>query len=187
MAVKIEFDREDKIDDCDLQNDKKKIGARAASLLRLRFLGVDLAMNFEDGLGDQEETPADQNNVAPADLVAVDDEERRAQSPEECKPEQQRDTKDERQEEPDLARSAAGGRLKAGSQERKKNDIVNAENNFERRQGQQRSPRIRIGEKREHAETLKKTVNAKGRRSRNRSRDWRSTSAACAPQTKNPS
>ena len=111
IAVRIEFDGENKIDHRDLQDDQKKSGARATRLLGLAFLAVDVAVNFEDRLGDEEQAAADENNVAPGDLVAQDGDERRTQAPQNRQPKQHGDAKHQRQHQPDLAGPAAGRRL----------------------------------------------------------------------------
>ena len=64
---------------------------------------------------------------------------------------EQQDTKHQRQRQPDLARAVGLLRRNAGHDNRKEDHVVDAENDLERRQGQQSSPGFRARQERHHA------------------------------------
>ena len=78
IAVTIESMEKDQIDHGDLQDDKQDAG-RCGEFVLL-FRAVDLAVDFKCRLGDEKKAAADQDNVVPGNLVAVDGDDGFAQS-----------------------------------------------------------------------------------------------------------
>ena len=63
---------------------------------------------------------------------------------------QQRNARQHRKEEADDARAFLPPRRQPADQERDENDVVDAENDLERREDNEREPSLRIGEKPQH-------------------------------------
>ena len=117
------------------------LGAPIVGLVRLH-LGMDLVRR----LGDQEQPAGDQDDVVPGERAAEAAEHRIGQPHQPGQAEQQDDAEHQREREPDLARALGVLRRAARHQHRDEHDIVDAEHDLERRQGDERRPGIRIGQ-----------------------------------------
>ena len=106
-------------------------------------------MDLECRLGNQEQAAADQDDIAPGNRVAGDDDERRAQPPEDGQREQQGDAENECEQKPDLARAPARSLIEIGGQKRHEDDVVDAKHDLKRGERNKRRPGVRIGNERE--------------------------------------
>ena len=153
IAVTIEFDREDEIDGYDLENDQGETcvhdGARHRAFAFV-VDALDFCVHFVGRFGDQKQSADDQDQVVPGEGAPQHRKERLGQADQPGQGEQKKDTEDERQAEPDLARPRHVGRGEPRHDNGDEYDIVDAEHDFQRAQGDECSPGVRIGEKIEH-------------------------------------
>ncbi len=96
---------------------------------------------------------ADQDDVAPGECVAPHGEYRLGQPDQPNQDRQQRDAEDQRQRQPELSRTLGLMLGNPRDQHGDEDDVVDAENDLEHRQGHQRGPRFGTGEKLHHAFT----------------------------------
>jgi hypothetical protein len=70
------IDREYEIDHCDLQDDQDNAVSVPAQRAFLTLIDIDLAVDLECGLGNEKEAAANQDDIAPGNLVTECDNER---------------------------------------------------------------------------------------------------------------
>ena len=129
------------------QKNALALGAAVILFVTRFHLGVD----FMGGLRDQEQSAADQDDVAPREGHALHGEDRLCQADQPHQQAEQENAEQKRERQPDLPR-ALGLRLRdARDDDRQKDHIVDAENDFQRRQGQQCCPGFGAGQQRDHA------------------------------------
>ena len=138
--------REHQIDDDDLDDDPEERAGFGLRRIPSAFARFDLAVNLVRRLGDQECTAADQDDVAPRKPDAIDGEHRLRQSDQPHQQAEQQDTKHQRKRQSDLPRAFRLPRRNARHDHREEDDVVDAEHDLERRQGQQRRPRFGAGQ-----------------------------------------
>ena len=144
IAVMIELSEKTRsIDDELRQHEHERALATGFRLLVLR---LDLGMDFARAFGNQEQTAANQDQVAPGEFVAEDGEDRRGQPHDPGQRQQQRDAEHESECEADAPRELSLPRRQACDQDTDEDDIVDAENDFQHRQCHQRRPGARIGQ-----------------------------------------
>jgi hypothetical protein len=135
-------EREDQVEDRDLHDhgpERRDADAALRVLLALELL-VDLPRRFVD----QEQPADDQDQVASADLVTQEAEERLRQPHHPHDREQQRDAGQHRDRQPQLARLRALVRRDFVGEDRDEDDVVDAEHDLEHRQGRERDPGFRV-------------------------------------------
>src|SRR5690606_20249508 len=97
-------------------------------------------MDLVGGLSDEEEAAKDQDEAPPADLDARHLEERPREPHDPGNAEEQRQPGDERASEPEPAGAGSLLRRQPPGQDRNEDDVVDAENDLERRQRQEADP-----------------------------------------------
>ena len=138
-------EREDHVEDGDLRDDHPE-GAGAAGALLVRVGHLELLVDLRGGLGHQEEAAAHEHQVAAGDVAPEDREERRGEPHDPADGEEERQPRAEREEEAELARLVLlRGRQPAG-EDGQEDDVVDAEDDLEGRQGGQRDPGFGLGE-----------------------------------------
>ena len=127
---------------------------------------LKLAVDFVRGLGHQEQAAADQDDVAPGDACTEQAEQRLAQRHQPGQGEQQHQAEDQRQRQADLARPLGLLLAAAGHQHRDENKIVDAEDDFERGERNQRRPGMRVEQQIKHACLRRRGASAPRRRNK---------------------
>ena len=150
IAVMIEFEREYQIDDDYLYYHPEESRSGLRGLARF-IASLHLAVYFMGRLSDQEQPTADQNDVAPGKRQAVKGEDSSRESDQPHQQAEQQDTEHQRKRQSDLARTPGLCRRDTGHDDGQKDDVVDAKNDLERRQRQQRRPRFRTRQKFDHA------------------------------------
>ena len=108
-------------------------------------------MDFVCRLRDQEQAAADQDDVAPRKCEVLHGNHGLGQADQPHQHAEQQDAKHQRQQQADLARALRLRGRNARDDHRNENDIVDAEHDFQRRQGQQRRPGFRACQQFYHA------------------------------------
>src|ERR1700754_2523229 len=108
-------------------------------------------MDFVGGLGNEKQAAADQDDVAPGERIMIGGENITGQSNQPYEKAEQHDTEQERESEADLARAPCLFFRDNGDDNRNENDVVDTENDLERRQRQQGSPGFRARQEFHHA------------------------------------
>ena len=135
IAVMMEIEREHQVDNDDLDDDQEKCGAHPLGLA-VFVARLHLAVNFVGRLCDQKQATADQNDVAPGERQVSDGKDGLGKPNQPYQQAEQEDAEQKRERQPDLS-GAIGLRLpNSGNDDGQKNYVVDAENDFERRQGQ---------------------------------------------------
>ena len=152
IAVTIEIDGEDEIDGDDLDNDegKRRVLDRLGRAVFALVYAFDLRMHLMRRLGDEEQAADDQDHVVPGEAPAHHGEDRLGKADQPSQAEQEKNAEDEREAEPDLARPCHIGGIEPRDQDGDEDDIVDAEDDFERAQGYERCPGVRIVQEIEH-------------------------------------
>ena len=117
----------------------------------VRLARFNFGMDFVGRLGDQEQPAADQDDIAPGKREAMHGDDGLGQSDQPYQQAEQQDAKHQRQRQADLARALRLRRGMPRDDHRQKDDIVDAEHDLQRSQGQQRRPGFRAGPQRDHA------------------------------------
>ena len=128
---------------------KNALARRRAIVLSVA--GFHLAVNFVGRLGDQEQSAADQDDVAPGKADALYREDVLRQPDQPHQQAEQQNSKHQRQRQADLPRAL---RLPFGyprDDDRQEDDVVDTENDFQRRQRQQGGPGFGAGPQFDHA------------------------------------
>ena len=150
IAVMIEFEREHQVDDDDL-DDHPEERADMRALLLVRLSRLDFAVDFVGGLADQEQSAADQNDVAPGEFQVFHRQHRLRQPDQPDQEAKQKDAEHQGQQQPDLPRAFCLRLRNPRHDDRQEDDVVDAEHDLQRRQCQQRRPSFRTGEEFDHA------------------------------------
>ncbi len=140
--------REHEIDRNQLNHDPAK-GVGSGADLGVTVTRLDLGVDLMRGLGDEKQAAADQDDVAPGYSHLEDGDDRLGEPHQPGEPEQHDHAEDEGERKPDLAGAARLLRLEPRGQDRDENEIVDAEHDLERGQGDERGPGMRIGQERE--------------------------------------
>jgi hypothetical protein len=106
---------------------------------------LELAMDLVRRLGNEEQPPCDQDQIAPRERVIKDCDHglRQAHQPSEAG--EQHKTEYERHQQAELTSALGLCGIKPRHQQRDEDHIIDAENDLERRQGEKSRPRLRIG------------------------------------------
>jgi len=134
-------EREDDVDEGDL--DERHDEVRSGALLDDLFGAFEALVNFVGAFCEQEQAAAEQDEVAARDGVAESGEQLVGEAHDPSDREQERDAAKHGQPEAEYASRflLLGGH--PAHNDRQKNDIVDAEDDFKRRQRQERDPRLR--------------------------------------------
>ena len=155
-AVTIEFDGKHDVDEHHLGDRDGKRGRGRLCLVGARFAGtrLHLGVDLMRGLGNQEQSAGDQDDVVPRERLTPQNGNRVCQPHHPGERKQQSNSKHQCQRQPELPDSRGAVRLEARHQHGDEDDVIDAENDLERAQGDERKPSIGIGEKLEHSQTL---------------------------------
>ena len=111
-------------------------------------------MDLLRALVEQEETAARQNQVTPGKAVAADREDRRRQPHQPGNGGQQREPHEQGERKPYAARTGLQMRGQPPGHDGDEDEIVDAQNDFENREGQKARPDLRVEQPFCHAESL---------------------------------
>ena len=134
----------------------------------------DRVMDLEGALGQQEQAAKAQDQVTARHAPTADKEPRLHQAREPDDREQQRHARDHREREAGDACGLAPLRRQAPDEDRDEDQVVDAENDLERRQRQESDPGLRVREKFDHGMSSMTSLRSRGKRSS----DLRSMSSA---------
>ncbi len=138
------IDGEDEIDDGDLQNGgDHRVGDRCLPALLLAF---DVLMHLARALDQEEQAAGDEDEVAPRKIVTGEAEEGRRQMNDIGNAAQHDDAEDERQQQPDAPRRQPLLGMHARHHQRDEDDVVDAEHDLHRAQGNEARPDMRVGQ-----------------------------------------
>ena len=126
----------------------------ASSALELAGTRLHLGVDLMRRLGNQEQSASDQDDVVPRERLTPQNGNRVCQPHHPGERKQQSNPKHQCQRQSELPDSRGTVRLEARHQHRDEDDVIDAENDLERAQGDECKPRIGIGEKPEHSQTL---------------------------------
>src|SRR6185503_7157465 len=134
----------------DLKDDRDEASSPAAAGRGHLFTGLDLVVDLPRRLGDQEQSAEQEDQVAAGDLTAERAAKERAREPHHPRDrEQQEQARDEGQPQAHLARQRLLGGGQPAADDRDEDEVVDAQDDLERGQGQQRDEAIG-GEERAH-------------------------------------
>src|SRR6266545_5577427 len=134
-------EREDDVEDADLDDDEPEARASGASRRELRLVAhLELVVNLEGGLGEEEEPAAEQDEVAPGPAVAEEGEELAGEPHHPGDAEEEEEPRPEREREPEAARRRLRLARQLPGQDREEDDVVDAEDDLHRREGGERDP-----------------------------------------------
>ena len=136
-------DRKDDVEQSD-HADGAPETARLALVLVL-VVHVDFVVDFLGGLEQQEQSAEDQNDVAARKIMAEDRQQGLVQVNQPEHAAQQRQTEHHRQSEAETRGLGLLPRRQALRRHGDENEIVDAQDNFQRRQRQQAEPSLRLG------------------------------------------
>ena len=136
------IEREDNVQQKNLDDDAGKGTPDAGRPVAL--LTFELVMNLMCALGDQEEAPQDQDQVAPRYLLAQDLKQRGRQLDDPGDRSQKRDAHEHGKPQPDPPRPALLVGRKLSGQDRYENDVIHTQNNLQHGQGEECNPDSRV-------------------------------------------
>lgn len=138
-AVTTEFDRKDDVEHRDLNDsgEQRRMDMGANVVFRLRHV-----VDFARALGEQEDAACSENEITPRKIDAPDRDDGRLERDDEGDARQKRDPQSQRQDQADAPRHRALlGHHFVGDQ-RQENDVVDAKDDLQDRQREQRDPGI---------------------------------------------
>ncbi len=133
------IEREDDVDHRDLHERAVEAGGGTAAMPFVAG-ALERRVDLHHGLREQEQPAADQDQVAPRDVGRVDRDQRIGEAHHPRERQKQADPHQHREGEPDQSRPLALLGRQAGDEDRDEDDVVDAQDDFERRQAQQRRP-----------------------------------------------
>jgi hypothetical protein len=166
------IDGEHEIDGDELGDDEAhRSRCRRRGLFRRRVLigDVDLRMHLVGRLGDEEETPRDQDQVVPGKWIAPHREHGGGQAQQRRKREQEGNTENQRQAKADAPGGFGTAGVETAHQDRNEDDVVDAEHDLEGSQARECRPRIEIGQEVEHESLTVWSGNIRRRQHKRRS------------------
>ncbi len=140
---KYRIQRENEVDGDDLHDDHgHHVGFRLGFFLVLSF---HFMVDFHRCLVKQEQAAADKDNIAPGDILPQNGEQCGFQVRDPGDKSQQQNAHDKCQRKPDRSGESLLGLGQSAANDGKENDIVDAKDDFQHRQGQKTGPYGRIG------------------------------------------
>src|SRR5262245_15647499 len=134
----------DDIQQHNLHDDTEKRAADASRCLS--FAAFELLVDLMRALGNEKQATAEEDQIAPGQLIAKNHQERRREADDPRQREQQSNTHQHGQAQPDKTGFLGLIPWQLSGQDRDKNDVIDAKDEFERHQGDERDPDLRVCE-----------------------------------------
>ncbi len=142
---------EDRVEQDDLHDDRPE-RCGAGSCRRVALLALELLVDFEGRLADEEQSAEQEDEITPADFLPDDLEERVRQADHPAQAEEQEDAHSGGEAQAHDPRSILLLGRQLRGEDADEDDVVDAQDDLEGRQGEQCDPDLGIGQEFEHGD-----------------------------------